>query len=69
MSHLLVVREQVEEVKAKNGVLSLGLANYGVKFIVEALEDANVSLKLLNVLLLHREEGCELVDLACTILG
>ena len=68
--HLLVVGKQIEEVEAKDGVLPLRFANDGIKFVIVALEDADVSLELCDVLLFDREECSKLVDLAyATIVG
>ena len=61
----LVVREQVKQVEAENCVLPLRLADDVLKFVVIALEHADVALELLNVLLFDREESSELVYFTC----
>ena len=49
--NLLIVGEKIEQIKAKNGIFALRFANDAIELIIVALQHADVSLKLLDILL------------------
>jgi len=60
---LLVVRKQIKQVYPDYSWFLLRRRDYTFKFIIVALQHADVALELLNVLGLHRQKGRILISL------
>ena len=51
--YLLIVGKKIQQIEAKNSVFALRFADDAIEFVIVAFEDADVSLKLLDVLLFN----------------